>query len=83
PYMLKRSLSEDDYNLFYQKIAYGYTYQYARNNLQYNLRNGSFAEIGQYAGVFATDWSWSPLWVDFNNDGYKDLFVSNGIPKRM
>ncbi|MFX5587291.1 hypothetical protein ABTE16_21340, partial [Acinetobacter baumannii] len=60
PYMLKRSLSEDDYNLFYQKIAYGYTYQYARNNLQYNLRNGSFAEIGQYADVFATDWSWSP-----------------------
>ena len=83
PYMLKRSLSEDDYNLFYQKIAYGYTYQHARNNLQYNLRNGSFAEIGQYAGVFATDWSWSPLWIDFNNDGYKDLFVSNGIPKRM
>lgn len=83
PYMLKRSLSEDDYNLFYQKIAYGYTYQYARNNLQYNLQNGSFAEIGQYAGIFATDWSWSPLWVDFNNDGYKDLFVSNGIPKRM
>jgi enediyne biosynthesis protein E4 len=83
PYMLKRSLSEDDYNLFNQKIAYGYSYQYARNNLQYNLKNGKFSEIGQYANVFATDWSWAALWMDFNNDGNKDLFVSNGIPKRM
>jgi len=83
PYMLKRSLSEDDYNLFNQKIAYGYSYQYARNNLQYNLQNGKFSEIGQYANIFATDWSWAALWVDFNNDGNKDLFVSNGIPKRM
>jgi hypothetical protein len=36
-----------------------------------------------YSGVFATDWSWAPLWVDFDNDGLKDLFVSNGIPKRL
>jgi hypothetical protein len=83
PYMLRRSLAEDDYAIFSQKIAYGYSCQYARNNLQYNRGNGKFTEIGQFAGVHATDWSWASLWMDFNNDGNKDLFVSNGIPKRM
>ncbi len=83
PYMLKRSMAEDDYNIFQQKIQYGYTHQYARNNLQYNRKNGYFSEIGQYAGIHATDWSWAALWMDFDNDGLKDLFVSNGIPKRM
>ena len=48
-----------------------------------NRRNGPFSEIGLYAGIAATDWSWSPLWVDFDNDGIKDLFISNGIPKRL
>jgi len=42
-----------------------------------------FSEIGTYAGIHATDRSWSALWIDFDNDGWKDLFVSNGIPKRM
>ncbi len=83
PYMLRRSLAEDDYNIFQQKISYGYSYQYARNNLQWNRRNGMFSETGQYSGVNATDWSWAALWMDFDNDGNKDLFVSNGIPKRM
>lgn len=83
PYMLKRSMAEDDYNIFQQKLQYGYTHQYARNNLQYNRKNGYFSEIGQYAGIHATDWSWASLWMDFDNDGLKDLFVSNGIPKRM
>ncbi len=83
PYMLRRSLAEDDYTIFQQKLSYGYNYQYARNNLQVNRRNGMFSETGQYSGVFATDWSWAALWMDFDNDGSKDLFVSNGIPKRM
>jgi hypothetical protein len=83
PYMLRRSLAEDDYTIFQQKIFYGYTYQYARNNLQLNRRNGSFSEVGQFSGIHATDWSWAALWMDFNNDGDKDLFISNGIPKRM
>jgi enediyne biosynthesis protein E4 len=83
PYMLKRSLAEDDYNIYTQKIKYGYSYQYSRNNLQYNKGNGHFTEVAQYAGVHASDWSWSALWTDFNNDGDKDLFISNGIPKRM
>ncbi len=83
PYILKRSLGEDRYETFYMKVGYGYHHQYARNNLQLNLGNGTFSEIGMFAGVHATDWSWAPLWMDFDNDGLKDLFVSNGIPKRM
>lgn len=80
--ILKRSEGEDSYNIFKYKIRQGYSYQFARNNLQLN-RNGHFSEIGMYAGVHATDWSWSPLMMDFDNDGKKDIFISNGIPKRM
>ena len=83
PYILKRSEGEDTWDIFFMKIAYGYNYQYTRNNLQFNRGNGHFSEIGLYSGVAATDWSWSPLWMDFDNDGLKDLFISNGIPKRL
>ncbi|RYC68468.1 VCBS repeat-containing protein [Spirosoma sordidisoli] len=81
--ILKRSEGEDSYNIFKYKIRQGYNYQFARNNLQLNNGNNTFSEIGMYAGVHATDWSWSPLFMDFDNDGRKDLFISNGIPKRM
>ncbi len=83
PYILKRSLGEDEYNVFNLKRSFGYNYQYTRNNLQLNRRNGMFSETGLYSGVYATDWSWAPLWMDFDNDGLKDLFISNGIPKRL
>ncbi len=83
PYILKRSLGEDSYDIFNFKINSGYSHQYTRNNLQYNRRNGVFSEVGLYAGVAATDWSWAALFADFDNDGLKDLFISNGIPKRM
>ena len=83
PYILKRSLGEDAYDIFNFKIGAGYSYQYTRNNLQLNRGNGMFSEVGLYSGVAASDWSWSSLFLDFNNDGNKDLFISNGIPKRM
>ncbi len=83
PYILKRSLGEDAYDIFNFKINSGYSHQYTRNNLQYNRRNGMFSEVGLYAGVAATDWSWAALFTDFDNDGLKDLFIANGIPKRM
>jgi enediyne biosynthesis protein E4 len=83
PYVLKRSLGEDEYNIFYMKLGYGYHPQFAKNSLQLNRGGGKFTDIAMYAGVFATDWSWAPLWMDFDNDGRKDLFVSNGIPKRL
>jgi hypothetical protein len=83
PYILKRSLGENEYNLFHFKIKHGYHPQFARNTLQLNRRNGLFSEIGFYSGMYATDWSWAALWTDFDNDGWKDLFISNGIPKRL
>jgi enediyne biosynthesis protein E4 len=83
PDILKRSSGEDDYDLFQSKLREGYSYQYSRNNLQLNRRNGLYSEVGLYSGIAASDWSWAPLWVDFDNDGLKDLFISNGIPKKL
>jgi len=83
PYILKRSLGEDDYDNYKYKLGVGYGVQVTRNNLQWNRRNGHFSEIGMYAGIYATDWSWATLMMDFDNDGYKDIFIANGIPKRM
>ncbi len=82
PIVLKSSFTEDNFETFSARKQLGYVLQYSRNTLQLNKKNGTFSEIGGYSGVNATDWSWAPLWVDFDNDGWKDLFVSNGIPKR-
>ncbi len=78
----KQSGGEDDYELFMLKLKYGYYYQFVRNTLQLNLGNGLFSEIGRLAGVYSTDWSWSPLFCDVDNDGWKDLFITNGIYRR-
>lgn len=83
PYILKSSLGEDGYDIYQFKLGYGYGHQFARNNLQVNNGRGGFTELGLYADIYATDWSWSPLFLDVNNDGLQDLFVSNGIPRRM
>lgn len=78
----KQSGGEDDYELFQLKLNKGYHYQFVRNTLQLNLGGGQFSEIGRLAGIYSTDWSWSPLFCDVDNDGWKDLFISNGIYRR-
>jgi enediyne biosynthesis protein E4 len=69
----------DNYDQFDQNLRVGFYYQYMRNMLQLNNGNGSFSETGQLAGISNTDWSWAPLFADLDNDGFKDLFVSNGL----
>nr|MBA4166193.1 VCBS repeat-containing protein [Chitinophagaceae bacterium] len=83
PKVVKTSPGEDPLDIYKMKYKMGYQYQYSRNCLQLNTGNGyGFSDIGLLAGIAATDWSWSPLAADFNNDGIKDLFISNGIVKR-
>jgi enediyne biosynthesis protein E4 len=78
----KQSGGEDDYDLTEKKLEMGYNHQFVRNTLQLNLGGGHFSEIGRFAGVYSTDWSWSPLLCDLDNDGLKDLFITNGIYRR-
>jgi len=84
--ILKTAATTESYSLFNLKLAAGYHYQYARNTLQLNrgVTGGKlrFSEIGLLAGIAATDWSWAPLFADFDNDGRKDLFVTTGIYRR-
>lgn len=69
----------NDRDLFEVFVESGFHHQYMRNTLQLNIGEGVFSEIGQVAGVSNTDWSWTPLIADYDNDGQKDLFVTNGI----
>ena len=74
----KMLAAPDNYALFDLNIRSGFHEQYMRNMMQVNNGNGSFSEIGQLMGISNTDWSWSPLFADYDNDGWKDLFVTNG-----
>ena len=78
----KQSGGEDDYWLSQIKLDFGYYYQFVRNTLQLNLGGNLFSEIGLLAGIYSTDWSWSPLFCDMDNDGWKDLFITSGIYRR-
>ncbi|MEJ7913664.1 MAG: VCBS repeat-containing protein, partial [Chitinophagaceae bacterium] len=82
--ILKSYGSDEQFDTYKQKIINnGYLPQSSKNCLQTNNGNGiSFSDVSLISGVSATDWSWSPLFADFDNDGNKDLFISNGIVKR-
>ena len=86
--ILKSSVGADAYNIYQYKLNYGYHYQYPRNALQLNRghlkdeKTVQFSEIGQLAGVAATDWSWSTLMADFDLDGAQDIYITNGIWRR-
>ncbi len=66
---------------FHRALQNGLHYQYMFNVLHLNNGNETFSEIGTLAGISRTDWSWAPLFADFDNDGWKDLFVTNGLRK--
>ena len=81
----------NSYQTFENFDHYGYQYQYVRNTLQLNrgprlgpndtIGAPAFSEVSFMAGIAQTDWSWAPLVVDFNNDGFRDLVVTNGYPR--
>ncbi|MDX2248290.1 MAG: VCBS repeat-containing protein [Bacteroidia bacterium] len=68
----------DNYDRYQEQVSQGFYHQQMRNTLQVNLGNGHFSEIGQLAGLSNTDWSWSALMADFDNDGDKDIHITNG-----
>lgn len=80
-YRIKTNMSGMNPERFYNAVNHGFHYQYMMNTLQMNNGNGTFSEVSKLAGVANTDWSWAPLWADFDNDGLKDLFVTNGLRK--
>src|SRR6185312_5505721 len=84
-------MNPGNYQNYIYTEEFGYNYQYVRNTFQLNQGprvgpNDSigppvFSEIGFYSGIAETDWSWTPLVMDFDNDGYRDLIVTNGYPR--
>ncbi len=74
----KKLQLQENYESFQLMVHQGLQKQYMHNMLQLNNGDGTFSEIAQLAGISNTDWSWSPLFADFDNDGYKDLFITNG-----
>ncbi len=81
--VLKSSEGDDNLNIMRIRTGeYGYHYQFTRNMLQIGSESGQFAETALLSGIAATDWSWSGLFADYDQDGEQDLFVANGIPRR-
>ncbi len=75
----KLIISSTGYDRFQMMLQAGFEPQYSRNTLQLNQGEGKFSEIGFLAGVSSTDWSWSALLADYDNDGNKDLYITNGF----
>lgn len=82
-YRLKTTTKFDEFDVFNAKLKNDFHHQFTRNMLQLNNGDNTFTEIGQLAGVYQTDWSWGALMFDFQNDGWKDILVCNGISKDL
>jgi hypothetical protein len=80
---LKTKTTFDNWDNYSFSVKNGYHHQFTRNVLQLNNGDGTFSEIGRFAGISATDWSWGALIMDLDNDGLKDIFVANGIFKDL
>lgn len=86
-YRRKTMLGPNNYTTYINNEKYGFQYQFIKNVLQQNRGNDPstgepvFSEVGFTSGISATDWSWTPLAADFDNDGLKDLIITNGFPK--
>ncbi len=79
----KQLMGSDRYDVFNSMVKSGLHAQYMRNMLHLNNGNGTFSEVGQLAGISNTDWSWSALVQDFDNDGIQDIFISNGFKRDL
>ena len=80
---VKINTTFENWDKYQLDLRYDYYHQFTRNTLQLNNGNGTFSEIGRLAGVHATDWSWGALITDMDNDGFKDIFIANGIYKDL
>jgi len=80
-YRQKMVSGPDNYDKYQRLVKSGFYNQTMRNMLHISNQGSSFSEIGQFAGISNTDWSWSSLFADFDNDGYKDLFITNGYKR--
>ncbi|WP_212748436.1 VCBS repeat-containing protein [Maribacter algarum] len=80
-YRQKMVSGPDNYDKYQKLVSSGFYNQTMRNMLQLNNQGESFSEIGQFSGISNTDWSWASLFADFDNDGYKDLFITNGYKR--
>ena len=90
-YRKKMMMGSNSYQTYLNSDLFGYQYQYVRNTLQLNegprvnandsLGDPIFSDIGYFSGISQTDWSWTPLVTDFDNDGFRDIIITNGYPR--